>query len=64
VGLGALGAWWLSAVVQSYLYGIEARDTTSFAAATIVMTLAAAIATVVPARRAAAVQPATALRAE
>jgi predicted permease len=57
----ALGA---SRLVASQLYGITAVDPLSFAVAASAMTGVAAIASLVPARRAAQVDPLTALRCE
>lgn len=62
LGLGAalLVTHWLS----SLLYGVSARDPISFAAVAGLLLLVGAIASYLPARRAATVDPMTALRAE
>jgi putative ABC transport system permease protein len=49
-------------VLSSFLYGVTAYDAASFAAVTIVLAAVAAVACIVPARRAARVDPLTALR--
>jgi putative ABC transport system permease protein len=49
-------------VLGSLLFGIAATDTTTMALAALVLAMIAAIAAWLPARRAAAVDPATALR--
>src|SRR5690606_34584097 len=62
VGLAvALGA---SRVVDSLLYGVSSRDPITYGAVALSLAAAAALASWVPARRAAAVDPATALRRE
>ena len=55
----AAGAW-----IRSLLYGVSPSDTTSMISAGLLMLLVAAGAGVIPARRAARVQPAIALRRE
>jgi putative ABC transport system permease protein len=60
--LGVVAAWYLSAAVQSFLFRIEPTDPRSFAAAICVLGVAAFVATILPARRAATVDPLTSLR--
>jgi ABC-type antimicrobial peptide transport system permease subunit len=62
--LGAMGAAALTRVLQSLLYGVTASDPSTFVAMAGLLTAAALAACVVPARRAAAVDPAVALRVE
>ena len=59
-----LGAWSLSAVAQRFLFKLDAHDPRAFAAALVTLALAALIASAIPARRAASVDPMEALRAE
>jgi ABC-type lipoprotein release transport system permease subunit len=54
----------LSAGAKTFLFGIEATDPRAFGAAFLVLALAALVATAIPARRAAGVDPIVALRAE
>ena len=54
----------LSRVIRSLLFGITALDATTYAAMSLVMAGAAALASYLPARRAAAMDPSVALRAE
>ena len=66
VGLivGGLGAWYLSATAKTFLYGLQANDPRAFAAALGSLSVAALVASIIPARRAASVDPTVALRAE
>jgi putative ABC transport system permease protein len=61
---GGVGAWYLSAAARTFLFGIEASDPRAFAAAFLLLALAALVASAIPARRAASVDPMVALRAE
>jgi len=62
--LGGIGAWYLSGAARAFLFRIEATDPRAFAAAFLLLALAALVASVIPARRAANVDPVIALRAE
>jgi putative ABC transport system permease protein len=62
--LGSVGAWYLSAAARSFLFSIEATDPRAFAAAFLLLAPAALVASAIPARRAATVDPMVALRAE
>jgi predicted permease len=62
IGLG--GAWALSRIMESLLYGVSARDPFTFVAAPIVLLALALTATLVPARKAARTDPMTAIRTE
>ncbi len=62
--VGALGAWYLSAAAKTFLFRIEATDPRAFLAALVTLGIAALIASAIPARRAASVDPQVALRAE
>jgi putative ABC transport system permease protein len=64
LALGMLGAWGLSRVLASLLYGVGTHDVATFVAAPIVLVLPAAIAALVPARRAMRVDPTEVMRAE
>jgi putative ABC transport system permease protein len=61
-GLGLAIAF--AQVVSTFLFGVQPRDPITFVAATIVLTVTAAIACVVPALRAARVDPVAAFRSE
>ena len=62
--IGGVAAWWLSAAAKTFLFRIEATDPRAFAIALGLLALAALIASLFPARRAATVDPMIALRAE
>jgi putative ABC transport system permease protein len=60
--LGCVGAYWVGRSMQGMFPGVPNLDLPTFAAVAIMLLAAAALACYVPARRAAAVDPATALR--
>ena len=62
--LGGIGAWSLSRTAEKFLFRLDANDPRAFAAAIAALTVAALIASAIPARRAASVDPMEALRAE
>jgi putative ABC transport system permease protein len=64
VGVGLAGAWGLSRALGALLFGVTSGDVASYSTAAAALTIAALIATLVPARRAIAVDPAIALRGE
>jgi putative ABC transport system permease protein len=61
---GLLAAGWGTKLIASQLHGVERLDPISFAAGAVVLIGAALLACIVPARRAVAVDPITAIRAE
>lgn len=64
VVLGLIAANMLSSFVESRLFGLSARDLPTFVAAVVALGLSALLAAWLPARRAARIDPATALRAD
>lgn len=62
--IGVLGAIGLARLVESMVFGVPPRDPVSLAAAPLVLVSVAALASVVPAMRAARVDPVEALREE
>jgi predicted permease len=64
LAIGGAGAWYLSAGVKIFLFQVEPNDVRVFAAALTALAAAGLIASAVPARRAAAVDPLIALRHE
>ena len=64
VALGLLASWAATRVMSSLLFGVEARDPLVFLLAPIVLLGVAALASYIPASRAARVDPLVALRME
>jgi putative ABC transport system permease protein len=64
LSLGLIGAYFVGRGMQSTLYGIGKLDLSVFASVALVLLLAAVFACLIPARRAASVEPMQALRAE
>ena len=64
VGLGIAGALGLVHLLSSMLFGVRATDPITFASAPLVLFVVAMVASYVPARRAAKVNPTVALRSE
>jgi putative ABC transport system permease protein len=61
---GIAGAVLLSKLMAKMLYGVQPTDPLTFAGVTIILGLAALLATGVPARKAARIEPMRALRSE
>jgi predicted permease len=61
---GGAAAWWLSRYISSQLYEVTPADVASYAGAALLLTIVAMLATLVPARRAARIEPMRALRDE
>ena len=64
VGLGLIGAFGITRVIQSMLYNVGATDPLSFGGVAIFLAAIAVLASYLPARRATAVDPIVALRNE
>jgi len=62
VGIGLVGAVILTRVLETLLFGVSTRDPLTFLGVAILLLVAALIASYVPARRAARLDPVTALR--
>jgi putative ABC transport system permease protein len=62
LGLGLVGALATSRSLGAFLFGIEPVDAPTYAAVTVLLGAVAALAIWLPARRAARVQPSSALR--
>jgi predicted permease len=62
IAVGLAGAWALARVTSSLVYGVAIHDPVTFVAAPLLLLVAAIVATVVPARRALHVDPATVMR--
>ena len=64
VAAGLVGAWSLSRLLSTWLVGVTPHDIMAYAGAALAVTAAALIACAIPAARAAAIDPAVALRVE
>ncbi len=64
IAVGLLAAVGVTRLMQSLLFGVQPVDATTYAAVAVLLTAIAALASWLPARRAAAVDPAEALAAE
>jgi ABC-type antimicrobial peptide transport system permease subunit len=62
IAIGLAGAYALSRFIAAILYGTEPTDLLTYGSVALVLALCAAVASLVPARRAARVDPVTALR--
>jgi putative ABC transport system permease protein len=62
--LGLTGAWAVSRLLQSQLFGLTGTDPLTYVASALLLLLAALLACYVPARRAASINPTEALRSE
>jgi putative ABC transport system permease protein len=64
VVVGLFAAWGATRLIAGLLYGVQPDDTATFAVTTLVLGLIACVACIVPALKAAVIDPAIALRAE
>ena len=64
VAIGLLGAWAVTRVMASLLYGVSTTDGLTFAGPPLILMAVALLASYFPARRAARVDPTVALRSE
>jgi predicted permease len=60
--IGLLASLWLVRALQKFLFGVAPHDMASFAGVAAILVVVAALASIVPARRAARVDPVTVLR--
>jgi putative ABC transport system permease protein len=63
LALGIVASYWVSRLLATFLYGVTPHDVISYIAVALVLLAVAALASVVPARRAARVDPVKVLRA-
>ncbi|HEU4509175.1 MAG TPA: ABC transporter permease [Pyrinomonadaceae bacterium] len=64
IGLGLLGAWGVTRVMQTLLFGVTATDWVTFTSVPVLLALVGLLAAAIPARRATKVDPLVALRYE
>jgi putative ABC transport system permease protein len=64
VAVGLAGAYWLTRLIATLLFGVPPFDPTTFGVVAVVLLGVAALASYIPARRAALVDPIIAMRAE
>jgi ABC-type lipoprotein release transport system permease subunit len=61
---GAIGAWWLSRLLGGFLYGVSPFDVPTLLGTTALLAVVSLLATYLPARRAARVDPLMLLKQE
>ncbi len=64
LGAGLAGAWWLTRLLAGLLFGVTASDPVTFAGVSVLLMMVAVVASLIPAWRAARVDPLAALRCE
>ncbi len=64
LAIGTVASWYFSAAARTFLFRLQPADPRAFAAAAVVLSVAALIAAIIPARRAASVDPIVALRSD
>ena len=64
IAIGGVSSWYLASTVKSFLFGLEPNNAGALIGAGVALSVAALVASVVPARRAATVDPTVALRSE
>jgi putative ABC transport system permease protein len=63
-GVGLSGAWWLTKLISSLLYGVKPSDLATFSAVSILLITVGALASLIPAWRVTKLDPLLALRFE
>jgi ABC-type antimicrobial peptide transport system permease subunit len=64
LAIGGAAGWYLTAIATPFLFGLDAHDPRPFVLSAAALLLAALVASYLPARRAASVDPTVALRSE
>ncbi|HUZ05736.1 MAG TPA: ABC transporter permease, partial [Acidobacteriaceae bacterium] len=64
IAVGIVGAYFATRFLRSFLYGVEPHDLLTIAAVSILLAIVGLLASYIPARRAANIEPIVALRAE
>ena len=64
VAIGLPAAWWLGRYVSTQLYGVKSTDAVAIVGATLLLSIVAVLAGLVPSTRASRLDPTSALRAE
>jgi putative ABC transport system permease protein len=63
IAAGLIASFWLTAALQKFLFGVTPHDAVSFGAVAAILLFVSALASIVPARRAARVDPVKVLKA-
>ncbi|HKQ85555.1 MAG TPA: ABC transporter permease [Candidatus Acidoferrales bacterium] len=64
MSIGVIASWLLAGALRTLLFGVNSTDPATFLAMLVILTLIAAIAGYIPARRASRIDPVTAMRCE
>jgi ABC-type antimicrobial peptide transport system permease subunit len=64
LALGLAGTWIATRTIQAFLFGVDAHDPATIVLVSMVLAICGFVAALIPARRAASVDPMQALRTE
>jgi len=64
LGIGLIGAWFATRVLKSFLFGVDQHDPITILSVCALLAVCGLLAALIPARRAASIDPMQALRTE